>query len=304
MQNTYPLGRTAIIDGASKTLAYVTPATTKIGYVHAGGNIIDRATLAQPGKYALADMDGDGKNEVYFVSLEAFMRIKNTGGNQYTLDTYVAQVSAERCRIYYSTPYIFDLNGNGDKDFFFGAGFNSVSVFAGNMKMTRVTQKTFPLWDLVVSNPNDLMYRDQGIAPVEIDGEILGVVGIQYTSGDMEQRGSFRAYNGRHGKLLWQYDMKELFGGVNVTVKNILSCDIDGDGKVEFIVSTNTGYVAALRSDRDLPGGQERLLWIADIGASISSIAIGDIYNSGKSVIVLAADDGYIHVIKDANIKQ
>ncbi len=150
---------------------------------------------------------------------------------------------------------------------------------------------------MTVDNGYDLMYRHQGL--VYNQGDKSGMVGIQFTSGDEDEKGCFATYDGKTGSFIWKIDLKERYGGTNVSTENIISCDIDNDKKMEFIFGTNTGYLVALKGDRYEIAEKERVLWDVSIGASVSTIAIGDVYNTGKSAVVFAANDGYIHIVTD-----
>ncbi len=75
----YPNGRTGIIDGARKELAFVTPIEWLAVYppeYDKNYNVM-RSIYPTPGHYSMADVDKNGKMEGYFIGLETAYRLKH-----------------------------------------------------------------------------------------------------------------------------------------------------------------------------------------------------------------------------------
>ncbi len=331
---TYPNGRTLIIDGSTHDLVYASPLTVKIG--RGAENSWDRSTLPNPGSYSLADIDKDGTNEIYFVALEGYMRIKREANGTFSLNTFYPQIDATNCYIYYATPVIADLDNDGISEHVLGGGFNSFSVYKGDLITAPIV---WPIpnaqWhvlmpptgynsDGTVKNrgDNDLNggRRLQGIADVDGDGKME--IGLQYSTGiegeeyagfmycyegegtawtdsasDQAARAGAYAWDNAKQSIKWKYDMRAEFGGQNVIAVDIVTNDIDGDGKAEFIVTTNTGYLVVFNGEDNPADG--RVLWSMRIGGGtkLSIPVVADVDNDGFTEIIVAAGDGALHFV-------
>ena len=289
LEVVYINGCTGIIDGATRKLVYVTPSNVDIDYKEAGGILVSRCTYAAPGIYASADLDGDGCDEVYFVALEAFMRISYVEG-EYKLDTYVGVFNPEKRMFYYSTPILVQLDNDGPIDILHSGGFSEFSAYPGEMEMQAITGKTRYLWYVNYPEDSDAYARQLGVG--DIDGDGINEVIAQYTKSEIP--GMLAVYSGIDGSLKWEMDLAAEFGGSNVIVEDILTCDIDGDGKAEILFVTNTGYAAAIKGDGTI-------LWKVYVGVKLSNIVIADIDNCGYPEIVFSGSDGYYHMIRGQN---
>ncbi|MDF2670096.1 MAG: C-terminal target protein, partial [Paenibacillus sp.] len=91
----YPNGRTGIIDGALKELAFITPVEWLAVYppeYDKNYNVM-RSIYPTPGHYSMADVDKNGKMEGYFIGLETAYRLKH-------IPATMQGVSAEELIIY------------------------------------------------------------------------------------------------------------------------------------------------------------------------------------------------------------
>jgi hypothetical protein len=76
---------------------------------------------------------------------------------------------------------------------------------------------------------------------------------------------------------------------------NIVSGDLDGDGRDNFLVGLPNGELLAL----DEKGGRGVLLWKVIFEAGVKEAIIADVDGDGRAEIIVETDDGYIRVLKE-----
>jgi hypothetical protein len=140
--------------------------------------------------------------------------------------------------------------------------------------------------------------RHQGIG--DIDGDGIMEIALQYTGGSDSPtdpyRGYLYVYDGMTGDVKFTYDLKPEFGR-SVRIMNMLTCDIDGDGKLEYIFTTNTGYLVAMGVDG--AGDAMEVRWSMFFDMEMGQPAIADVNGDGLAEIIFTAEDGYLYVVGD-----
>lgn len=91
-------------------------------------------------------------------------------------------------------------------------------------------------------------------------------------------------------KPRWTYD---LHGKATVPI-NIVSGDLDGDGKDELLVGLPNGSLVAI-ADRE---GKPAELWHVELDAGIREAILGDLDGDGRSEIVVETEEGSVRVFK------
>ena len=81
---------------------------------------------------------------------------------------------------------------------------------------------------------------------------------------------------------LWSLDLRS-------TTADIVSCDIDGDGKEEFIAGTTDGRLLAIGTDAS---GKGVIRWGVNIGFALGSPVIADVDGDGCCEILVVSGDG------------
>ena len=99
------------------------------------------------------------------------------------------------------------------------------------------------------------------------------------------QNGKFACYNVADGSQRWELD-------VQASCSDVTGCDIDGDGKMEFIFSTSHGTIYAVGDD----AGKPRILWKVETGIALGPPILADMDGDGKTDIVVAGEDGRVRV--------
>lgn len=269
LENGIDTGRTRIIDGSDQTLLWSSPDT----YTVATG--VTRSVGPYPGSAAVDDIDGDGKDELFMVSLDTFYRFDWNGTTMsasYTrsTDNY----------IYYNTPIITSVDNNSSKEVIFAAGFNKLSVYDGSVSTLK--------WSFAC-NGYEIMRRMQGIA--DVDNDNVKEIAIQRTNGTYA--GYLYSYNGSSGLNEWSYNLSINYG-TGVEARDIIAADIDGDSKKEFILTTNTGYVIAVNGEI---GAGSRVCWSHNLSMALSNPVVADIDADSELEVLVFAGDGKVYAI-------
>ena len=76
---------------------------------------------------------------------------------------------------------------------------------------------------------------------------------------------------------------------------DVVCCDIDGDGRPEFLFGCADGHLYAVQADRD--GSTGDILWQVPLGAPVGSPVVADLDGDGLAEVLVCTQDGYLHVL-------
>jgi outer membrane protein assembly factor BamB len=114
----------------------------------------------------------------------------------------------------------------------------------------------------------------------------------QWDVGIANQAGIFHCVDAITCRTRWTFDL-----GTHAAMPfNIVSADIDGDGRDEFLVGTPTGDLFALNEN-----GDGHLLWKMTFEYGIREAIVADVDGDGLAEIVVELEDGSIHILKGAS---
>jgi outer membrane protein assembly factor BamB len=99
------------------------------------------------------------------------------------------------------------------------------------------------------------------------------------------QNGQFACLNVADGSLRWNME-------IGASCSDPAVCDIDGDGRQEFIFGTSHGMLYAVGDEDRKP----HVLWNVQLDAGLGAPILADIDGDGKSDIVIPAEDGTVRV--------
>jgi hypothetical protein len=164
----------------------------------------------------------------------------------------------------YGSPILLDLDRDGNEEILVAGCFGGFGLLRDDY--TIVWWKRTPF--------TDLMLRLPGIADLRGDGRLC--IGVCHANG------VFSCLDGATGSELWTLDLKS-------TSADIVSCDIDGDGREEFIVGTTDGRLLAIGLS---PSGRGTVKWSVDIGFALGNPIVADVDGDGFCEILVVSGDG------------
>jgi outer membrane protein assembly factor BamB len=164
----------------------------------------------------------------------------------------------------YGSAILADMDNDGREEMLIGGCFGGFGLLRDDFSIVWWMQAPF----------TDMMLRLPGIANVHGDGRLC--VGL------CRANGVFHCLDGATGATLWEIDLHS-------TTSDIVSCDIDGDGKEEFIVGTTDGRLLAIGTDA---AGRGVIRWSLTIGTALGSPVVADVDGDGSSEILVVTGDG------------
>jgi hypothetical protein len=102
------------------------------------------------------------------------------------------------------------------------------------------------------------------------------------------QDGTFACLNVSDGSVRWTMDI----GG---SATDVVACDMEGDGREEFIFGTSHGALYAVGDE----GGKPRVVWKMEVGTGlVGSPVLADLDGDGKTDVVIPAVDGRVRIFR------
>ena len=172
------------------------------------------------------------------------------------------------------TPYALPICGP------FGPGEESVVVFAPGLDSVQVLDSRFAIRATRMTGTYDFEYCGSSIARLRPSEWDLGMA---------NHDGIFHCVDLASGKSRWTVDL-----GARAPFAHVMtSCDVDGDGRDNFLVGLPDGRLLAL----DEVGGAGKVLWTVQFPAGVREAYGADVDGDGLSEIVALTDDGQVHVL-------
>ncbi len=164
----------------------------------------------------------------------------------------------------YGSPILLDVDGDGREEILVAGCFGGFGVLRDDDSILWWKRTPF----------TDMMLRLPGVADVYGDGRVC--IGI------CRADGTFTCLEGSSGKELWHLSL-------HTTTADIASCDIDGDGKEEFIAGTTDGRLLAIGIN---PQGEGCIRWTVNLGFALGNPVVGDADGDGFAEILVVSGDG------------
>jgi len=164
----------------------------------------------------------------------------------------------------YGSPLLLDADGDGKDEILVAGCFGGFGVLRDDYSILWWKRTPF----------TDMMLRLPGIADVQGDGRLcLGIC---------RSNGAFNCLDAATGKELWGIDLGS-------TTADIVSCDIDGDGKEEFIAGTTDGRLIAIGADTS---GRGVIRWSVELGYALGNPVIADADGDGFPELLVVSGNG------------
>ena len=100
--------------------------------------------------------------------------------------------------------------------------------------------------------------------------------------------GTFAFYDGATGREVGRLPL----GAVTA---DVVTCDLDGDGRDEFITGTTDGRVLAVGLGDD---GAPEVRWAVSLGFAAGSPVVADADGDGYPEVLVVAGDGFLYGLK------
>ena len=164
----------------------------------------------------------------------------------------------------YGSPVLIDADNDGETEILVAGCFGGYGVLRQDNSVVWWKRSPF----------TDMMLRQPGIADAYGDGRLC--IGVCHADGE------FVCLEASSGRELWSI-------ALGSTTADIASCDIDGDGKEEFIVGATDGRLLAIGIDS---GGEGVIRWRIDTGYALGSPVVADVDGDGAAEILVVCGDG------------
>ena len=164
----------------------------------------------------------------------------------------------------YGSPVLIDVDHDGEAEILVAGCFGGFGVLRQDYSV--VWWKRTPF--------TDMMLRHPGIADINGDGRMC--IGI------CRSNGLFYCLEESSGRELWSIDLHS-------TTADIAACDIDGDGREEFIAGATDGRLLAIGAD---PSGRGVIKWSLDLGYALGNPVIADVDGDGYAEVLVVVGDG------------
>ena len=247
---------------------------------------------------AVADFDGDGRQEIVCGGEDRKLRLLNTDGVQQAerLTEQVLDVGNGRITpLFANCLAVSDLKGDGQIRLLvgFGGGAESqVVAYDGDLQMLWSAGPVYHsagrlgAADLDGDGLNEVLVSDHyaSVHIISADGKYVvrtlsDMTKTCFDVGDINGDGKLELLNGCDGGVLkaLAYPARELFRFSNYGygVRDVRAVDIDGDGQVEVVVASDSGYIYVL-------DGSGRVTRQFDLGSDVLAMAIRGISGVGR----------------------
>jgi hypothetical protein len=252
-----PRVRSAVVEGSSGQIVW------ERGKIDA----IERYWGPSVNVAASWDVDGDGADDLVFTNPDYYCVLSGRDGSVMYGPDFPPKIFDQPSQGLYSFPAVLERGDAGPHVALVGAHY-----FVGVMSLAAEG-----VWhQLPVAGLNRA--ADEGFLRTQ-DGNWLMGFG--------RQNGDFACVDVASGDLRWELP-------VEATASDVITMDVDGDGRLEFVFATTHAHLWAVGDGGDRP----RVVWRADLSAGGSGPIAADVDGDGLSEIVLTTADGYVTVLK------
>ncbi|HZP81324.1 MAG TPA: FG-GAP-like repeat-containing protein [Chthonomonadaceae bacterium] len=225
------------------------------------------------GPAAICDLDGNGLDDVTLRDLFEHRTLNGrTGRDLYPITQWAG----------YHTPAIVPLEGKGKPDSVVWTGGNYslvVEDLAGRQRW----------WKPFIATGLEAIADVDGDGRMEIGGVTAGQLyhWPEFYPVDGPDK-EFLCYDALTGEVKWTYPL-------GVTASAVVSADVDGDGKPEFVFGTRDGRLIALRGGAE---SSRRKLWELTFPAALGMPVVCDADGDAQMEILVSCADGNLYCVK------
>lgn len=213
---------------------------------------------------AVYDFNKDGADDLVFTNPDYYCIANGRTGDMLIGPTHPPQIFDQPSQGLYTLPAVLEV-GNAAW----------VALVSGHYFQGAMTIDAKPLWHSLPT-AGEARSGSEAFLPRGDEG---------WSMGFGRQNGKFACVDVATGTLQWEYDLE-------ASATNPISCDIDGDGTIEFIVGDSHGWLRAM-SGVEAP----ELRWSLFLGAAVGNPIAADITGNGHSDLLVPTADGRIHLL-------
>jgi outer membrane protein assembly factor BamB len=209
------------------------------------------------------DFDADGKEDLVFTNPDYYCAASAVTGDALIGPAFPPQIFNQPSQGLYTLPAILDRKDQ----------IPLVVLVGGHYFQGAMSVKAEPLWHAIPAI---------GSARSAEEGFIQTADG-NWLMGFGRQNGSFACVNVSDGSVRWELP-------VEASCSDVVSCDIDGDGKQEFVFGTSHGALYAVGDDNATP----KVVWKATLNSAAGAPILADVTGDGKTDAIVPTADGVV----------
>lgn len=251
-----PIVRSAVLEGATGTVVW------------------DRGEIAGLSRYwgpsmnlaSVYDYDADGNQDVIFTNPDYYCVASGATGEFLLGPLFPPDIFHQPSQGLYTLPAILDME-EGDP---------MVCLAAGHYFQAAMSLRARPYWHALPPTGQNRCAQEG----------FLRLPEGRWAMGFGRQNGNFACLNVADGTVRWELP-------VEATCSDVTVCDVDGDGRMEFLFGTSHGFLYAVQD----AGNHGKILWEVRGDAAWGAPIPADVNGDGVSELMVSSTDGYVFVL-------
>jgi len=216
------------------------------------------------------DYDADGRDDLVFTNPDYYCIASGIDGNFLAGPLYPPEIFKQPSQGLYTFPALLQRESKDPL----------VCLVDGHYFQAAMTLRAEPMW-YKLPRPGENRTACEGF---------LDAGNGHWLMGFGRQNGQFACIDAQTGEPCWEIP-------VEATCSDTITCDIDGNGRQEFIFGTSHGAFYAV-GERN---GEPRVLWRYDLPAGSGPPIAADLDGDSKSEIAVPTGDGHVLVLAAPN---
>lgn len=215
------------------------------------------------------DYNGDGKEDLVFTNPDYYCVADGPTGDALLGPAFPPEIFKQGSQGLYTYPAILDRTDDKPE----------VSLVGGHYFQGGMSLSTEPYWyQIMTPGLNRTGYE-----------AFLKLEDGSWVMGFGRQNGNFACIDARTGAVRWELP-------VGATCSDVVSGDVDGDGRFEFLFGTSHGTLMAVGDGGSVP----RVVWRSETHVAMGSPILADFDGDGKVEIACGAADGRVRLFDSA----